>query len=109
MDGGQISQKVDVYAFGVVLLELIAGQKVTEMQYALAQQSSGDWPTMLAALEPNNILPSYNQLLDPNVASDQSQEFLHQLQAIGRAASLCLRRDPESRPPMSKVSYTIIF
>ncbi|PON70152.1 Tyrosine-protein kinase [Parasponia andersonii] len=97
VDGGQITHKVDVYAFGLVLLELITGQRITELQHANEQLLLADWFSPLATLE------SCFQLLDSSLASDQSPDFLRQLEAMGRAASLCLRRDPESRPQMSKV------
>lgn len=97
VDGGQITHKVDVYAFGLVLLELMTGRRITELQHANEQLLLADWFSPLATLE------SYFQLLDSSLASDQSPDFLRQLEAMGRAASLCLRRDPESRPQMSKV------
>lgn len=99
VDGGQITHKVDVYAFGLVLLELMTGQRITELRQANKQLFFADWFSPLATLE------SYHQLLDPSLASDQSPDFLRQLEAMGRAASSCLRRDPESRPQMSKVFY----
>ncbi|KAL5558123.1 hypothetical protein UlMin_034334 [Ulmus minor] len=102
VDGGQITHKVDVYAFGVVLLELITGQRITELQQK-EQHFLADWFHPLATLESKNILPNYYQLLDPSLASEQSPEFFLQLEAMARAAYLCLRRDPESRPQMSKV------
>ncbi|XP_062097117.1 inactive protein kinase SELMODRAFT_444075-like [Humulus lupulus] len=97
VDGGQITHKVDVYAFGLVLLELMSGRRITELQHANEQLFLADWLSPLATME------SYYQLLDPTLASDQSPDFLRQLDAMGRAASLCLRRDPDCRPQMSKV------
>lgn len=46
-------------------------------------------------LEPSHILQ--------NVSSPKPLEFNLQLQAMARAASFCLRVDPDARPPMSKV------
>ncbi|GFZ10271.1 kinase with adenine nucleotide alpha hydrolases-like domain-containing protein [Actinidia rufa] len=56
--GGKITEKVDIYAFG---------------------------------------------LLDQCLTSDQLRNLPPEVQAMGRAAFLCLQPDPESRPPMSKV------
>lgn len=76
MDAGQITHKVDVYAFGLVLLELMTGQRITELRHANEQLFSANWFSPLAILGSNNILPNYYQLLDPTLASDQSPDFL---------------------------------
>ncbi|EEF52503.1 BRASSINOSTEROID INSENSITIVE 1-associated receptor kinase 1 precursor, putative [Ricinus communis] len=103
VNNGKITQKVDVYAFGVVLLELMTGQRINELQFYEGQQFLSDWFHPLAALEPGHVLTRIYQLLDPSLATEQVCDFAHQLQAMGQAASLCLRPDPESRPAMSKV------
>ncbi|KAI5353948.1 hypothetical protein L3X38_006842 [Prunus dulcis] len=103
VDGGQITHKVDVYAFGVVLLELMTGRRISELQYVKGHHILEEWFHPLATLEPNHIFSNSYQLLDPNLASPENLDLPYQLQTMARAASLCLRRDPESRPPMSKV------
>ncbi|EXC07348.1 Inactive protein kinase [Morus notabilis] len=103
VDGGQITHKIDVYAFGLVLLELMTGQRIAKLKHTTEHHFLVDWFFPLAALESNNIMPNYYQILDPTLASEQSPDFLRQLEAMGRAASLCLLRDPESRPQMSKI------
>lgn len=105
VDDGKITQAVDVYAFGVVLLELMAGQRINELQLYKGQHFLSNQFHALDSLEPSDILTNIYQLLDPCLASEQLREFAYQLQAMGKAASLCLHRDPESRPPMSKVCY----
>lgn len=109
VDGGQITHKIDVYAFGLVLLELMTGQRIAKLKHTTEHHYLVDWFFPLAALESNNIMPNYYQILDPTLASEQSPDFLRQLEAMGRAASLCLRRDPESRPQMSKVFYSYLY
>ncbi|MFQ6642098.1 hypothetical protein Gotur_018412, partial [Gossypium turneri] len=102
-DGGRITQKVDVYAFGVVLLELLTGQRISDLQYYKGRNFLSDWFHPLAALDLNQIMTNIYQLLDPCLASGKVRDYTHQLQAMARAAFLCLSHDPESRPPMSKV------
>ncbi|KAH9692741.1 protein kinase domain-containing protein [Citrus sinensis] len=84
IDGGRITEKVDLYAFGVTLLELITGQRTSQLQFYKSQHV-------------------VHRLIDPFLVSEQAHNYTHQLQAMVRAAFLCLSRDPESRPPMSKV------
>lgn len=103
IDGGRISEKVDVYAFGVALLELITGQRTSQLQFYQSQHVLSDWFHPLAALEPGHIRDKVYCLTDPFLVSEHPHNFTHQLQAMAHAAFLCLSRDPESRPPMSKV------
>lgn len=108
-DGGHITHKVDVYAFGVVLLELMTGKRIDELQYIKGQKFLSEWFHPLAAFEPGHIIANNYELLDPRLACEQSLDISNQLEAMGRAASFCLHRDPECRPPMSKVAYLTFF
>ncbi|KAJ6971808.1 hypothetical protein NC653_032371 [Populus alba x Populus x berolinensis] len=101
--GGKITQTVDVFAFGLVLLELMTGQRISKLQFYRGRNFLSDCLHPVTALEPSHVMESIYELLDPCLASEQLPEFAFQLQAMGLAASLCLRQDPETRPPMSKV------
>ncbi|KAJ6685944.1 hypothetical protein OIU79_015869 [Salix purpurea] len=100
---GKNTPTVDVFAFGVVLLELMTGQRISKLQFYKGQKFLSDWFHPAAALEPSHALENIYQLLDPCLASGQLPDFAYQLEAVGLAASLCLHQDPETRPPMSKV------
>ncbi|XP_073052965.1 inactive protein kinase SELMODRAFT_444075-like isoform X2 [Primulina eburnea] len=100
---GKLTEKVDIYAFGLVLLELITGQRANDMQYFLEHQFLLDNIHALSAIEPIHILAYKHQLLDPHLGSYQIQGLPYELHAIGWAASLCLQQDPDLRPPMSKI------
>ncbi|CAN6459942.1 unnamed protein product [Victoria cruziana] len=93
---GQITEKADVYAFGVVLVELISGRKAIDLSRPKGEQCLTEWARPL--LEYHCI----DQLLDPRL--DLELRFYgHQLHCMVHAASICLRRDPQSRPKMSQV------
>ncbi|KAL0351934.1 UNVERIFIED_CONTAM: Inactive protein kinase SELMODRAFT [Sesamum calycinum] len=100
---GKITEKVDIYAFGMILLELITGQRAHDLQYCMKHQFLRDDIHSLATIEPIHILVYKHQLLDPRLASIQPQGLPYELHAMGFAASLCLQPDPDLRPPMSKV------
>ncbi|KAL9172505.1 hypothetical protein ABFS82_03G052500 [Erythranthe guttata] len=101
---GKMTEKVDIYAYGLVLLELITGRRARDLQYCTEHQFLLDNIDALSAIEPIHILAYKHQLLDPRLASFEPQGGLpYELHAMGFAASLCLQQDPDLRPPMSKV------
>lgn len=102
LEAGNLTYKVDVYAFGIVLLELITGRRISEMAQFNGHSFLYEWFHPLRMLEPNHILQNIQSLI-PYLDSEASLEYNLQLQAMARAASLCLRLDPDARPPMSKV------
>ncbi|KAI0529337.1 hypothetical protein KFK09_001884 [Dendrobium nobile] len=91
---GQISTKTDVYAFGVVLLELLSGRRPINSMGIKGDQSLVMWAMP--------ILQSgkYQELMDPRLDGKYDVE---QMEWMVLAASLCLKRDSQSRPTMPYV------
>lgn len=110
LDAGNLTYKVDVYAFGIVLIELITCRRISELEQFNGHSHLSEWFHFhpLHMLEPNHILQNIVSL-NPCMNSEASLEFNLQLQAMARAASLCLRPDPDARPPISKVWFTWIL
>lgn len=102
LDAGILTCKVDVYAFGIVLLELMTGRKISELEQFNGHSYLSEWFHPLHMLDPNHILQNVGSL-NPWLDSEGSLEFNLQLKAMAQAASLCLCLDPDSRPPISKV------
>ncbi|MQM20478.1 hypothetical protein Taro_053498, partial [Colocasia esculenta] len=104
IESGVITEKADVYAFGVVLLELVTGRRAMDMRQPKGQQFLAEWarPVLALASEGDRTI-AVDRLLDPRLDQEQTRRFADQLNAVAHAASLCLRREPESRPSMSKV------
>ncbi|XP_078430554.1 proline-rich receptor-like protein kinase PERK3 isoform X2 [Wolffia australiana] len=95
IESGAMTEKADIYAFGVVLLELITGRRAVDMGRAKGQQLLSDWA------RPSLTTPSaLGRILDPWLDPSQTAR---QATAMATAASLCLRRDPLVRPTMSQV------
>ncbi|KAK8607060.1 hypothetical protein V6N13_052809 [Hibiscus sabdariffa] len=91
---GKISDKIDVYAFGIVLLELLSGKKPIDDNRPKGQESLVMWAKPI--LKDSN----FYQLLDPQLGS--SYEF-HQIERMILAATLCIRRAPVMRPQISLI------
>ncbi|CAI0445328.1 unnamed protein product [Linum tenue] len=94
---GKVSDKIDVYAFGVVLLELISGREpiIISSENSKAQQSLVTWAKPI--IESGNL----RDLLDQNLDWELVNEV--QLQRMIKAANLCVTRAVRLRPKMSEV------
>ncbi|MED6194700.1 hypothetical protein PIB30_030889 [Stylosanthes scabra] len=102
LEAGNLTYKVDVYAFGIVLLELITGRRISDLEQYNGHSFLSQWFHPIRMLEPDHILQNVRSL-NPYLGFEASLEFNLHLQAMARAASLCLRLDPDARPPMSKI------
>uniref|UniRef100_A0A1J3CHJ1 Proline-rich receptor-like protein kinase PERK13 n=1 Tax=Noccaea caerulescens TaxID=107243 RepID=A0A1J3CHJ1_NOCCA len=93
---GKVNDKIDVYAFGVVLLELLSGRKPISSGCPKGQESLVLWA------KPILDDGKYSQLLDSSLR-DNSDNDDDQMQRMALAATLCIRRSPQARPKMSIV------
>ncbi|KAI3735352.1 hypothetical protein L6452_14847 [Arctium lappa] len=91
---GQITEKADIYSFGVVLVELVTGRKAVDLKRPKGQQCLAEWARPL--LEEDLI----NELIDPRLRIRYSKDEVY---CMMQAASLCIKRDPHLRPHMSQV------
>ncbi|KAK6114934.1 hypothetical protein DH2020_007203 [Rehmannia glutinosa] len=91
---GKVNEKIDVYAYGVVLLELLSGRKPISSNCPKGQESLVMWAKPILNSQ------KFAQLLDPNLGSTYDHE---QVERMVLAASLCIRRAPRARPQMSLV------
>lgn len=90
---GQITDKADVYAFGVVLLELLTGRKSIEHSRPKHEVSLVEWA--------RPRLPSYDkELLDPRLKGQYNEYELH---CMMHAAIQCIKKNPSERPRIAQV------
>ncbi|KAL9668256.1 hypothetical protein QQ045_002635 [Rhodiola kirilowii] len=88
---GIVDEKTDVFAFGVLLLELITGRMALDK----SQKSLVLWAKPLIAR--NEI----NELVDPSLSSAYDPE---QMKRMILTASLCIHESPAERPEMKDVT-----
>ncbi|XP_071735385.1 receptor-like cytosolic serine/threonine-protein kinase RBK1 [Rutidosis leptorrhynchoides] len=87
---GVVHEKIDVFSFGVLLLELITGRRAVDS----SRQSLVIWAKPL--LEISNI----KELVDPRL---QDNYDIVELKYAMSAASACIHHLPNLRPPMKRV------
>ncbi|KAL0349389.1 UNVERIFIED_CONTAM: putative protein kinase [Sesamum angustifolium] len=91
---GKLNEKIDVYAFGVVLLELLSGRKPIDNGHPKGQESLVMWA--------RHILKEgkTSELQDPKLVNACDPD---QFERLVLAATLCIRDAPQSRPDISTV------
>ncbi|KAG7970650.1 hypothetical protein I3843_07G095900 [Carya illinoinensis] len=87
---GIVDEKTDVFAFGVLLLEIVTGRRALDY----SQQSLVLWAKPL--LKKNHI----NELIDPSLHDNYNS---HQINLVLLVASLCIQQSSIRRPCMSQV------
>lgn len=91
---GQITEKADVYSFGIVLLELVTGRKAVDINRPRGQQCLSEWARPL--LEEHAI----HELIDPTIRNCYVDQEVY---GMMQCSFLCIQRDPNLRPRMSQV------
>ncbi|XP_044472236.1 probable receptor-like serine/threonine-protein kinase At5g57670 [Mangifera indica] len=87
---GIVDEKTDVFAFGVLLLEIITGRKPVDS----SQQNLLLWAKPF--IESGNI----TELIDPSLENNYDSDQLHRLVL---ASAYCVRQSSIQRPSMSEV------
>ncbi|OIV95845.1 hypothetical protein TanjilG_06821 [Lupinus angustifolius] len=92
---GQLSTKIDIYSFGVVLLEIITGRRVIDTARCAEEQNLIDWATPLF-----KDRKKFTQMADPLLEGNFPVKGLFQALAV---AAMCLQEEPDMRPQVDDV------
>ncbi|XVE97364.1 hypothetical protein REPUB_Repub03eG0013400 [Reevesia pubescens] len=97
---GKLTDKSDVYAFGIVLLELLLGRKPVEKLAPAQCQSIVTWA--MPQLTDRSKLPN---IVDPVIRNTMDLKHLYQVAAV---AVLCVQPEPSYRPLITDVLHSLI-
>ncbi|XP_072981374.1 proline-rich receptor-like protein kinase PERK8 [Typha angustifolia] len=95
---GKLTERSDVFSFGVVLLELITGRKPVDASQPLDNESLVEWarPLLSQALETGK----FEELVDPKLEKNYNEvEMFRMIEA----AAACVRHSASRRPRMGQV------
>ncbi|MED6184440.1 hypothetical protein PIB30_047451 [Stylosanthes scabra] len=95
---GKLTDRSDVFSFGVVLLELLTGRKPVDDSQPLGDESLVEWarPHLLHAMETHDC----SVLVDPRL---QNQFVEAEMFRMIEAAAACVRHSAPKRPRMVQV------
>ncbi|KAI5395046.1 hypothetical protein KIW84_061596 [Lathyrus oleraceus] len=95
---GKLTDKSDVFSYGVMLLELLTGRRSVDKNQTYMDDSLVEWarPLLMRALEENNL----DSLIDPRLQNEfDPSEMTHMV----ACAAACTRHSAKRRPRMSQV------
>ncbi|XP_019094022.1 PREDICTED: probable receptor-like protein kinase At1g80640 [Camelina sativa] len=97
---GKLTDKSDVYAFGVVLLELLLGRRPVEKLTPAQCQSLVTWA--MPQLTDRSKLPN---IVDSVIKDTMDLKHLYQVAAM---AVLCVQPEPSYRPLITDVLHSLV-
>ncbi|KAI4330351.1 hypothetical protein MLD38_028648 [Melastoma candidum] len=94
---GKLTEKSDVFSFGVMLLEIITGRRPVDLTNVM-EDSLVDWarPILTKAIEDGE----YIELVDPRLENNYNRNELARMVACASAA---IRHSAKKRPKMSQI------
>ncbi|KAK7252879.1 hypothetical protein RIF29_37134 [Crotalaria pallida] len=97
LENGLVSTKVDVYAFGVLLLELLTGKEVAAI---LTEDNKNLSQVLCEIVGEKNGKERIKEFMDPTMQGNYPLELAMFVVGI---IDNCIEKDPESRPTMHEI------
>ncbi|XWS57967.1 hypothetical protein CRYUN_Cryun09bG0218700 [Craigia yunnanensis] len=102
IENGVITPKLDVFALGVIILELLSGKR------AANAENNGEEELLSASikgvLEGDNVREKLKNFIDPSLRPEYPLDLAF---SMAQLAKICVASDLNARPPMSEVLVTL--
>ncbi|PPD75647.1 hypothetical protein GOBAR_DD27423 [Gossypium barbadense] len=92
-----VTEKCDVYSFGVLTLEILMGKHPGELLSTLSSSSPSSVQNVML-----------NEILDPRLSPPRSRKMAGDIAFVAVIAFTCLRAKPKARPTMKLVSQEFL-
>lgn len=102
---GEISPKVDVYAFGVVLYELISAKDAIVKTGGSVTESKGLIALFEEAFSKPDPKEDLRNLVDPRLGQDYPIDSVLALAWLGKS---CTQENPQQRPTMRQIVVSLM-
>ncbi|XP_061340784.1 chitin elicitor receptor kinase 1-like [Gastrolobium bilobum] len=102
---GEVSPKIDVYAFGVVLYELVSGKEAIVKTNEPGNESKGLVALFEEILDQPDPKEDLRKLVDPRLGDNYSLDSVFKISQLAKA---CTHENPQLRPSMRSIVVALM-
>ncbi|KAI3756583.1 hypothetical protein L1987_56405 [Smallanthus sonchifolius] len=95
VETGHLKSNSDLWSFGVVLYEILSGRRAIDRNLPQSEQKLIEWVKQFPADSKR-----FRMIMDPRL---NNQYPLNTARKVAKLADSCLRKNPDERPPMSRI------
>ncbi|KAJ8428478.1 hypothetical protein Cgig2_029931 [Carnegiea gigantea] len=95
----RVTTKIDVFSFGVVLMELITGRKALDDKLPEDESQLVTWFKRVVL----NAQEDITKAIDPQLKSETDQVILDSINQVAELSGYCTAWEPHQRPDMSHI------
>ncbi|WCJ44794.1 Protein kinase superfamily protein [Euphorbia peplus] len=103
LENGVITPKLDVFAFGIVVLELLSGKEAAGGEKNSAEEEMLS-VTIKRVLEGDNVRQKFCDFVDHSLGNEYPMDLAFSLAQLAKS---CVAVDINARPPISQVRITL--